>query len=145
MTLPVIRQPESSQATTTSGASESGRPARVLVVDDNIDLARSLARYRKRLGHEVQTAYDGVEAIERARSHRPEFLLLDIGLPGRDGYQVAEELRKDESCKQATFIAITGYGAEEDRRRSRAAGFDHHLVKPVDFDALMGLFAPQPS
>jgi signal transduction histidine kinase len=139
VTFPAVRQAEPSREEAPAGAPESGRPARVLVVDDNIDLARSLARYLKRLGHDVQTAYEGNEAIERARSHRPEFLLLDIGLPGRDGYQVAEELRRDASCKRATFIAITGYGREEDRRRSREAGFDHHLVKPVDFNVLLML------
>ena len=90
-------------------------------------------------------AYDGPTAIEVARAHRPEVVLLDIGLPGMDGYEVVERLRTEECCKDALIIAVSGYGQEEDRRRSREAGFDHHLVKPVDYDALMTLFAPQPS
>jgi CheY-like chemotaxis protein len=95
----------------------------------------------KLLGHEVHVAYDGREAIGAARSHRPEFVLLDIGLPGMDGYQVARELRKEDYGKDAIIIAITGYGQEEDRRRSKEAGFDHHLVKPINPDALLTLLA----
>ena len=84
---------------------------------------------------------DGKAAIELARTFRPEFILLDIGLPGMDGYEVATILRKDRSCKNAVIIAVSGYGQDEDRRRAREAGFDHHLVKPVDFDALTKLLA----
>ena len=77
-----------------------------------------------------------MSAIEVARTFRPDFVLLDIGLPGMDGYEVAAALREDEVLKDAVIIAISGYGQEEDRRRVHAAGFDHHLVKPVDFDSL---------
>jgi PAS domain S-box-containing protein len=114
--------------------------SRVLVVDDNVDTAQGLTRLLEVLGHEVQTAYDGPSAIELARTSKPEVVLLDIGLPGMDGYAVVEQLRK-EACKEALIVAVSGYGQDEDRRRSREAGFDQHLVKPVDYDALMSVFA----
>ena len=100
-----------------------------------------MARLLKLLGHDVATAHDGPEAIEAAREHRPEFVLLDIGLPGMDGYEVAARLRREECCRDAVIIAVSGYGQDEDRRRSREAGFDHHLVKPLDHDALLSLLA----
>ena len=98
-----------------------------------------MARLLSLLGNEVQVALHGKTAIEIARAFRPEFILLDIGLPGMDGYEVAIALRKDDTCKNALIVAVSGYGQEEDRRRCREAGFDHHLVKPVDFDALTTL------
>jgi CheY-like chemotaxis protein len=116
-----------------------GRGARILVVDDNVDTARGMARLLKLLGHDIVTAHSGPEAIAAAREQRPEFVLLDIGLPGMDGYEVASLLRQEDCCKQAMIVAVTGYGREEDRRRSREAGFDHHLIKPVDPDALVAL------
>jgi CheY-like chemotaxis protein/nitrogen-specific signal transduction histidine kinase len=122
-----------------AGARQAG--SRVLVVDDNVDLARGLARLLKLLGHEVQIAHDGPAAIETARAFRPEVVLLDIGLPRMDGYQVARRLRAEECGKNARIIAISGYGLEEDRKRSHEAGFDNHLVKPIDFNSLMSLFA----
>jgi PAS domain S-box-containing protein len=115
--------------------------SRVLVVDDNVDTAQGLGKLLKLLGHEVQTAFDGPTAIELARTYKPEVVLLDIGLPGMDGYEVASKLRQEACCKDAVIIAVSGYGQEEDRRRSREAGFDQHLVKPVDYDALMSVFA----
>lgn len=90
-------------------------------------------------GNEVETAHDGFAALEAARKFSPEYVLLDIGLPGMDGYEVATRLRADECCRNAIIIAVSGYGQDEDRRRSKEAGFDHHLTKPVDHDALMGL------
>jgi PAS domain S-box-containing protein len=116
--------------------------SRVLVVDDNLDAAASLARFLKLLGHDVRTAHDGPSALELARVHRPQIVVLDIGLPGMDGYEVARRLRMEEYGEGAVVIAASGYGKAEDRARSRAAGFDHHLVKPVDLDLLTGLFAP---
>ena len=98
-----------------------------------------MAQLLKLLGNEVQIAGDGSAAIEAARRLRPEFILLDIGLPGMDGYQVAAMLRGEDCCWDSPIIAISGYGQEDDRRRSAAAGFDHHLVKPVDFDSLVSL------
>jgi PAS domain S-box-containing protein len=118
-----------------------GNGSRVMVVDDNVELAVGLARLLKLLGHDVQMAHDGPTALDAARSFRPEVVLLDIGLPGLDGYQVAEQLRREGCGRNARIIAITGYGHEEDRRRSREAGFDHHLVKPIDFKSLVTVLA----
>ena len=117
------------------------KKARILVVDDNVDTARGMARLLKLLGHEVATAHDGPEAIEVAREFRPEFILLDIGLPGMSGYEVASQLRQEECCEDAVIVAVSGYGQDEDRRRSKEAGFDHHLVKPLDHDALLSLLS----
>ncbi|WP_148591937.1 PAS domain-containing hybrid sensor histidine kinase/response regulator [Aquisphaera giovannonii] len=114
-------------------------PSRVLIVDDNVDLARSLARLLTLLGHEVRMAYDGEAGLEEARSFRPDVVLLDIGLPRMDGYQVARLLREEDCGRDARIIAITGYGHDEDRRRSREAGIDYHLVKPIDYRSLMPL------
>jgi CheY-like chemotaxis protein len=119
--------------------------SRVLVVDDNRDTVRGLAKLLKLLGHDVRMAHDGPSAIEVARSHLPEIILLDIGLPGMDGYQVVKRLRTEEFCKDSLIIAVSGYGQPEDLRRSREAGFDQHLVKPVDYHALMAVLAPRPS
>jgi PAS domain S-box-containing protein len=104
---------------------------RVLVVDDNQDTARSCAMLLKTMGHEVETAHDGQTAIEVAKDYRPQVLLLDIGLPGMNGYEVARTLRND-GFKDELMIAVSGYGQPDDRRRSEEAGFDDHLVKPVD-------------
>jgi signal transduction histidine kinase len=113
--------------------------SRILVVDDNADTALGMVRLLKLLGNDVIAVHDGPAAIEMARTFRPHFILLDIGLPGMDGYRVASALREDDGSRDAVIIAVSGYGQDEDRRRSRAAGFDHHLVKPVDFDSLLSL------
>ena len=107
---------------------------RVLVVDDNADSAESLAMILEIRGHETRMALDGPQAIAVARDFRPEVVMLDIGLPGMDGYEVARHLRAEHDG--LLLIALTGYGQDEDRRRSQEAGFDHHLVKPVDFSVL---------
>jgi PAS domain S-box-containing protein len=138
---PAVRKP-SGRGTLPRGARQGSR---VLVVDDNHDNAGGLSRLLRLLGHDVQVAYDGKGALEAARAHRPEVVLLDIGLPGMDGYEVVKRLRAEECCKDSLIIAVTGYGQPEDLSRSKEAGFDHHLVKPVDYEALMSVFAPQPS
>jgi PAS domain S-box-containing protein len=115
---------------------EAGPAQRILVVDDNIDSAESLATMLRLLGHEVHTVYDGPAAVRAAATFAPEVVLLDIGLPGMDGYEVARQLRALPQVRGAVLVAQTGWGQEEDRRRSREAGFDHHLVKPVDPAAL---------
>ncbi len=102
-------------------------------------------RLLRLLGHDVKTAHDGRDAVLAARTHKPDVVLLDIGLPGMDGYEVATQLRQEGCCSGAVFIAISGYGQEEDRRRSKAAGFDYHLVKPIDHDALISLLSTQPN
>jgi CheY-like chemotaxis protein len=111
-------------------------PRRVLVVDDNTDTAESLAKLLELMGHQVRTAPDGPAALESVRDYRPEVVLLDIGLPGMDGYEVARRLRAERATEAVFLVALTGYGQEEDRRRSREAGFDRHLVKPVDLNTL---------
>jgi CheY-like chemotaxis protein len=112
---------------------------RLLVVDDNRDAAESMSMLLQMWGHEVVFAYDGPSALETAEQWQPEAVFLDIGLPGMDGYEVAERLRELPHAKGAVLIAITGYGQDDDRRRSRRAGIDHHLVKPVAPDALRSL------
>jgi two-component system CheB/CheR fusion protein len=109
-----------------------GRGRRVLVVDDNVDTAESMVLLLRMRGHEVQVAFSGPTALEAAAAFAPEVVLLDIGLPGLDGYEVARSLRQQRRTAKATLVALTGYGQEEDRRLAREAGFDHHLTKPVD-------------
>ncbi len=115
--------------------------ARVLVVDDNLDTAEGMVRLLRLLGHEVRMAHDGPSALEEARRFRPSHILLDIGLPGMDGYEIALRLRSEAGVKHAIIIAISGYGEEDARKRGREAGFDHHLVKPVDYETLLRLLA----
>jgi two-component system, chemotaxis family, CheB/CheR fusion protein len=112
---------------------------RILVVDDNLDSAESLALLLGLQGHEVSTATDGLAAIATARSFRPEIVFLDIGLPGMDGYEVARRMRAEPDLAGAFLIAMTGYGREEDVRRAMESGFDRHLVKPMDFAELEAL------
>ena len=110
---------------------------RILVVDDNVDAAESLARLLKRLyGQDVRVSHDGPGALESAAQFFPEVVLLDIGMPGMDGYEVAQRLRQDPNFSPLKLVALTGWGQETDRLRSKAVGFDLHLVKPVDPDAL---------
>jgi CheY-like chemotaxis protein len=105
---------------------------RVLIVDDNRDAADSLATVLKLQGHEVSTAYDGLEAIETAELFRPEAVLLDIGLPKMDGYETARRFRKHSWGKKSLLIALTGWGQDEDRQQASQAGFDYHLRKPAE-------------
>lgn len=119
-----------------AGSGQPARKRRLLVVDDNRDAAESMSMLLEMWGHEVAFAYDGPSALETAQQWQPEAIFLDIGLPGMDGYEVAERMRALPQAKDAVLIAITGYGQEDDRLRSRRAGIDHHLVKPVAPDAL---------
>jgi CheY-like chemotaxis protein len=123
----------------------AAQAARIIIVDDSRDTAYALSRLLKHLGHQVEIAYDGPTAIEAARRFNPRFVLLDIGLPGMDGYEVAAQLRKEDCGRDAVIIAISGYGQESDRRRSREAGFDHHLVKPMSINDLISLISQAPS
>jgi signal transduction histidine kinase/methanogenic corrinoid protein MtbC1/CheY-like chemotaxis protein len=114
---------------------------RVLLVDDNVDAAESLAMLLRLRGHEVAVAYDGPAALRAAEARRPEVALLDIGLPSMDGYELARRLRPQPGLGRTVLVALTGWGQEEDRRRSAEAGFDHHLVKPVDLPELQRVLA----
>src|SRR6202035_2007024 len=116
-------------------------PRRVLVVDDNVDSADSLAVLLRLRGHEVEVAHDGPEALRAAGAFEPEVVLLDIGLPGLDGYQVARQLRQERRTAGALIVALTGYGQEEDQRRARESGFDEHLTKPVAPETIYNLLA----
>ncbi len=120
----------------TEEAAHPGPSLRMLVVDDNVDTADSLTLLLKALGHDVRTAYDGPTALEGAIQYKPNMMLLDVGLPGVDGYEVAEQVRHQPGLQNVVLVAITGYGKESDRLRAHEAGFDHHLVKPADFETL---------
>jgi CheY-like chemotaxis protein len=114
---------------------------RILVVDDNTDAAESLAILLELCGHRVSVAHDGPAALAAADSTEFDFILLDIGLPGMDGFAVVRELRQRIGVAQPRVVALTGYGRAEDRERTRAAGFDRHLTKPVTRDQLDALLA----
>lgn len=123
----------------------AGPKCRILVVDDNQDAAASLATLLRLKGHEIQKAHDGVEAIQTAATFRPNVVLLDIGLPKMNGYEVAAQLRQHPRDGKVTLVALTGWGRGEDKRRALEAGFDHHLTKPVepaDLDKLLALIPP---
>jgi PAS domain S-box-containing protein len=136
--IPALPQPEPVAPRSPDAIPEPRRRARILIVDDNVDTARGLAHLLRLLGNDIRTAFDGASAITEAQAFRPEFILLDLGLPGMDGYQVARQLRSD-GFHDVVIIAISGYGQDEDRRRSHEAGFNHHLVKPVNHNALITL------
>jgi CheY-like chemotaxis protein len=112
---------------------------RILVVDDNIDAAQSLGMLLRQMGHDVQVAHDGHAALEAARMNNPQVVLLDLGMPGVDGYRVVERLRQDPRFARVPMVAVTGSGEDQARRRSREAGFDEHLVKPVAVETLRRL------
>jgi CheY-like chemotaxis protein len=105
---------------------------RLLVVDDNRDFADTLGALFETMGHDVRIAYNGMDALAAAADYRPDAVFLDIGLPGRNGYEVARILRSSPELASVTLVAFTGYGRTEDRRRVREAGFDYHLVKPAE-------------
>lgn len=143
----VVRLPivvERTYARKTSNDAVEAPPAtklRVLVVEDNRDAASSLAMLLKMMGNEVQTAHDGEEGVAAADEFRPNVVLCDIGLPKINGYEVCRLMKQRAWDKNMVLIAITGWGQDDDRRRSKEAGFDHHMVKPVDPGALMNLLA----
>jgi signal transduction histidine kinase len=139
VSLPCLQENVASMATPAeAGASVSATPRRILVVDDNEDAADSLALLLRLKGHEVSVAHDGLRALELAASERPSVMLLDIGLPGMDGYDVCRTVRA-QGFNDVRIIAMTGYGQERDRIRALEAGFDTHTVKPVDIAELTKL------
>ncbi len=119
-----------------SAEEEVVRQLRILIVDDNVDTAQGLSRLLARTGHEMAVAHDGHQALRLAREFEPHAVVLDIGLPGMDGFEVARRLRAEGHGAKPLIVAVTGYGQEEDRARAIEAGFDHHLVKPVEMDEL---------
>ena len=146
-----VRLPLLSQAARPSSSAALSKPPavvtarRVLIVDDSLDGAESLAMLLQVGGHETHLAHDGIEAIEATARLRPDVVLLDIGLPRLNGYEVCRQLRQEPWGKDVLLVALTGWGQDEDRHRSNEAGFDAHLVKPVDHDALLKLLASAPA
>lgn len=123
--------------TASTGGAAGGR--RVLVVDDNQDAADTLAMLLELMGHETRTAHDGLAALEAASQFRPEVVLLDIGLPKMNGYDVCRRMREEDWGRSAFLVALTGWGQAEDQRKASEAGFDRHLVKPVEESVLQKL------
>ena len=119
----------------------AGKSCRVLAVDDHVDAVQNLALLLDIAGHEVQVAYDGPSALEAALAMRPDVVLLDLGLPGLTGFEVAKWIRQQAALRNVVLVALTGYGREADRQRSKAAGFDYHLVKPAGFSEVAEILA----
>jgi CheY-like chemotaxis protein len=136
VSLPRLERAQPAAAPAKNAGGKPGR--RVLVVDDNVDLATSQAAVLERMGHQVAVAYNGPAALDKAREFHPEVVLLDLGMPGMDGFEVARRLRAEHDSG-LKIVAQTGWGQKADRRRTREAGFDEHLAKPVDLAALQQL------
>jgi PAS domain S-box-containing protein len=139
--LPVVSRRTFATQPTTETILESPAERRILIVDDNKDSADSLAMLFEITGNKTYMAHDGIEAVEAIEKHRPEVVLLDIGLPNLNGYEVCRRIREQPWGKDIMVIALTGWGQEDDRRRSEEAGFNGHLVKPVDYDKLLELLS----
>ncbi len=138
--LPVLADSPAPAAGDSGGdRTECSGPRRILIVDDYAAIAESLMRMLEMGGHEVRIAPDGPSALKELTVWQPEIILLDIGLPGMDGYAVAHAIRSRPDAELIVLIALTGYGQEEDHRRSRESGFDLHLTKPVDPTVLFAL------
>jgi CheY-like chemotaxis protein len=135
--LPILAAPVAATAPAADDVRE--RPRRILIVDDNADSTRSMAILQKRRGHDTRTAFNGPDALALAAEFRPEVVLLDIGLPGMDGFEVACRLRGMPALAGVFLVAMTGYASDEDRGTAKAAGFDQYMVKPVDLDRLREL------
>jgi two-component system, OmpR family, response regulator len=114
---------------------------RILLVDDSVDAAFAMSMLLEALGHEVRTEHDGPRALASIDDFRPDVVVLDIGLPGMDGFQVAREMRRRPVTKNVLMLAMTGYGSDADRQSAKDAGFDHHLTKPVSIVDLEALLA----
>jgi two-component system CheB/CheR fusion protein len=142
--LPAAGEPPDDGAPAPRGPTPGARRRlRVLVTDDNTDNADSLALLLRLAGHEVRVAHDGPAALAEAHAYHPEAIVLDIGLPGMDGFEVARLLRRQPGTERALLVALTGFGHEEDRRRGREAGIDHYLIKPAPLEELQGLLTAQ--
>ena len=137
--LPVSKMAQPTPLAHDNESATATSKRRILVVDDNRDSAISLGMMLKLMGNETHTAHDGLAAIEAAEKFRPDMILLDIGLPNMNGYDACRIIRQQPWSKGIVIVALTGWGQDSDRRRSGEAGFDHHLVKPVEIDALAKL------
>lgn len=133
--------PDAAAAVTTAVAPAGARPFRILVIEDNGDAAELLCDLLRSEGHCVEAADSGTDAAQIAVRFHPDVVLCDLGLPGKDGFEVAAELRRTRETAQVHLIALSGYGSKEDKRRSRQAGFDLHITKPADAITLLGLLS----
>ena len=139
--LPILTKPGTGMELGTDGSAAAPAHRRILIVDDNRDSAESLGMLFEITGNKTYLAHDGVEALEAIEAHRPEIVLLDIGLPGLDGHEVCRRVREQNWGRDIVMIALTGWGQADDRRKSQEAGFNGHLVKPVDYDELLTLLS----
>ena len=138
--LPVLRSSPAEEVVPPAASKKAAtRSLRILVVDDNHDAADSIAILLRQSGHDVRTEYSGAAALQAVAAYRPQVILLDIGMPGMDGLQVAKRLRQQLDLRQVALVALTGYGEERDVQRTQQAGFNYHLVKPVDPQRLQEL------
>jgi CheY-like chemotaxis protein len=137
--LPIMRAAGSPLQAQPAAEPTSAAARRILVVDDNLDAAESLSQLLQINGHETRLAHDGVAAVEQAALFQPHVVLLDIGLPRLNGYDAARQIRQGVAGRSMLLVALTGWGQQEDRMKSRQAGFDEHFLKPVDLDVLLKL------
>ena len=140
MTLPVTVAPPSTLPETPAAAAVPAQ-RRILVADDNPDIADTIAELLELDGHQVRIAYDGQQALEAFHSYGPDIVISDIGMPGLTGYQLARAIRQTAAGRAVKLIAMTGWGQPQDQAEALAAGFDHHLTKPADMKTLYGLVA----
>jgi two-component system CheB/CheR fusion protein len=146
--LPIAERPDRVEAPDETGAPAAGPPpraSRILVVEDNADSRDMLCVLLVSAGFECETASNGLDALERLETLRPDVVILDVGLPGIDGFEVARRIRAHPSLGGVRLVAVTGYGQDADRAATRKAGFDAHLVKPVQADLLLGLLGADPA
>ncbi len=139
--LPVARPPAAASPSPSKRLVRAPQPFRILVADDNTDAADTLGMLLESMGHSARVAYDGLEAIEAAQDFQPEVAFIDVGMPRLNGLDACRRLRADHGSDAMVLIALTGWGQDEDRRRTREAGFDHHMVKPVDPTQLIRILA----
>jgi len=136
--IPLIATPRAQRALPSPDRIPT-RSVRVLLIEDNLDTSESMSLLLELLGHRVRSFADGFAAIDAARANPPDVMLVDIGLPGIDGYEVARRVRREPGLNEVVLVALTGYGRDEDKQNAMVAGFDYHLVKPINPDTLDGL------
>jgi CheY-like chemotaxis protein len=134
--LPILRKPGAMDLTGAVQRTEEVRSARLLLVDDNRDALEALALLLKVEGHDVTTSDNGVDALRLMSDRKPEVAIIDVGMPGMDGFEVARQVRLDATLNEVLLVALTGYASESDKSRALAAGFDYHLTKPLSLDKL---------
>jgi CheY-like chemotaxis protein len=139
--LPVVPTDTPQQQPVAETSQPTIRPLRVLLVDDNVDTVLSLSMLLKVSGHHIRSAHDGTTAVQAALDYRPDVVVLDIGLPGLNGYEVAKRIRQHPVLKNVVLVALTGYGQDSDRQTSLQAGFNHHLVKPARLADILQILA----